>query len=185
MPQFKVAYTVAAATALLAVAGCGPKAAKTEAAAESTAPLGAVPPNLWRVDVMDGDKVTDTIDICADKDTQAGFIRPAPSVDGKECVRVDDAVETADTYSVRCRVGDQLYRAGSSVTGDQAKDFTVDMAVTRQDEKAPMYEQVRHYTLQGACPAGWRVGDSGKPGATTVTDGVTGQPRALEPAKGE
>lgn len=184
--QIKLVATIALTAALTGLAGCGQKstdAQPAETAAAEPAP-GAVPPNLWRVEVLNDGAAVDTVDICADHDVQAGFVRPAPELNGQACVKVGDAVETADTYSVRCRIDDQLYRVGSSTKGDMARDFTVDMAVTRQDEKGPSFEQTRHYTLQGACPAGWRVGDSGKPGATTVTDGVTGEQRELQPAAG-
>lgn len=186
-PQVKLITTVALSAALAGLAACGQKPAETQSAEASSAEPapGAVPPNLWRVEVLNDGAVVDTLDICADHDVQAGFARPAPELNGQACNKVGDTVETADTYSVRCRIDDKLYRVGSSTKGDTTKDFTVDMAVTRQDEKGPSFEQTRHYTLQGACPAGWRVGDSGKPGAATVTDSVTGEQRELQPATGD
>lgn len=189
MSQFKVVSTIALTAALAGLmgsglAGCGPKPAEPAQTAEASPVLAAEPPSLWRVEVLSDGAVVDTVDICADKDVQSGFSRPAPAVNGMPCIRVGEAVETDGTYSVRCRVDDQLYRVGSSTTGDPARDLTVEMSVTRQDAKGPSFEQTRRYRLQGPCPAGWRVGDSGKPGATEVTDGVTGKPRALSETPG-
>ncbi|MFN3522685.1 MAG: hypothetical protein ACK4YQ_10590 [Phenylobacterium sp.] len=180
--------TLASALALAAVlglSGCDRQTAETETAQAPPPGLATETPSLWRIEVLgDGGAVIDTVDICADKAVRDGFVRPAPEVDGQPCVRIDEAVQTDQTYSVRCRVDDQLYRVGASITGDQEKDFTVEMAVTRQDQKGPTFEQTRRYRLQGACPADWRIGDSARPGSGAVTDGVTGETRAGDQAKG-
>lgn len=160
---------------------------KTEPAAAAKPEVAATPPvdatSLWLIEVVDGGKAASQLHICADKSIQASFVRPAPEVNGQPCVRVGEAVETGDTYSVRCRIDDQLYRVGSSVDGDREKDFKVDMAVTRQDKKGPNFEQVRHYQRLGACPTGWVIGDSAAPGAAKIVNTLTGATRdAAAPA---
>lgn len=94
-------------------------------------------------------------------------------------MRVDDPTDTGATYSVRCRIDDQLYRVGSVTNGDRAREFTVEMAVSRQDKKGPSFEQVRRYTRVGACPAGWKIGDSAAPGQTQVTNTLSGEKRTI------
>lgn len=148
-----------------------PAAAPAAAPGEETA--------LWRVEVLQDGAVASQLDICADRAVRSSFTRPAPEVDGKPCVRVADPVETAETYSVRCRVDDQLYRVGSTTQGDLAQDFTVEMAVTRQDRDGPMFEQVRRYRRLGACPADWKIGDSAAPGASQVVNTLSGETRAV------
>lgn len=170
---------------LLAICGL---AAATTACERKTEPSAAAKPevsaaapvdptSLWLIEVVDGGKAVSQLRICADQSIQAAFARPAPEVNGQPCVRVGEAVETGDTYSVRCRIDDQLYRVGSSVAGDRARDFTVDMAVTRQDKKGPNFEQVRHYQRLGACPAGWVIGDSAAPDAAKIVNTLTGATR--------
>ena len=131
------------------------------------------------IEVIQDGKPTSQLEICADRNVESSFVRPAPSIGGKDCMRVAEQVETDTTYSVRCRTDDQLYRVGSSTTGDRARAFTVEMAVTRQDKKGPTFEQVRRYSLAGACPAGWKIGDSAAPGATQVVNTLTGETRAI------
>lgn len=170
---------------LLAICGLAVTTAacerKTEPAATAKPEVSAVAPvdptSLWLIEVVDGGKAVSQLHICADQSIRAAFVRPAPEVNGQPCVRVGEAVETGDTYSVRCRIDDQLYRVGSSVDGDRDKDFTVDMAVTRQDKKGPNFEQVRHYQRLGACPTGWGIGDSAAPGAAKIVNSLTGATR--------
>jgi hypothetical protein len=148
------------------------------------APAVAERPKLWSIEVMDGDKALSRVDICADSALQKGFTRPAPEVNGQSCDRLRAPIETADAYSLRCHVGDRYYRARAETTGDRARDFTVAMTVKRQDRKEPMYEQVRRYRLVGACPAGWRVGDSAAPGDKQLLDTISGARRPMPPAGG-
>lgn len=177
--QRRAILTLAVACALAATASAcdrGKPVSVPPGAAEAPPPAEAT--SLWRIEVLDGGKAASAVDICADRNVQAAFVRPAPELQGKPCVRVADPVETDTTYSVRCRVDDALYRVGSSTTGDTAREFTVEMAVTRQDMKGPMFEQVRRYRRLGDCPAGWKIGDSAAPGATQVVNTLTGETRA-------
>ncbi|CAN7504344.1 hypothetical protein LJR164_003454 [Phenylobacterium sp. LjRoot164] len=134
---------------------------------------------LWRIEVVQIGQPASQVELCADHAIEASFRRPTPSVAGRECVRVDAPVETATTYSVKCRTDDQLYRVGSSITGDPTSDFTVEMAVSRQDKKGPSFEQVRRYTQIGPCPAGWKIGDSAAPGQTQVVNTLSGEKRSV------
>lgn len=151
------------------------------ATAPAAAPAVAAQPKLWSIEVMDGDKAVSRVDICADSAVQQSFARPAPEVNGQPCERLRAPIETAEAYSLRCHVGDRYYRARADVTGDRARDFTVTMTVKRQDRKEPMYEQVRRYRLVGACPAGWRVGESAAPGDKQLLDSISGARRPMPP----
>lgn len=152
------------------------------ATAPAAAPAMAERPKLWSIEVMDGDKAVSRVDICADSAVQKGFARPAPEVNGQPCDRLRAPIETADAYSLRCHVGDRYYRARAETAGDRARDFTVKMTVKRQDRKEPMYEQVRRYRLSGACPAGWRVGESAAPGDKQLLDTISGTRRPMPPS---
>lgn len=154
----------------------GEKPAAT--AAQAPATLAAEPTSLWLIEALEDGKPVSELRICADRNVQASFVRPAPELNGKPCAMVNEPVETGDTYSVRCRIDDQLYRVGSAIDGDREKDFTVDMAVTRQDRKGPTFEQVRHYRRVGDCPPGWQIGDSAAPGAASIVNTLTGATRA-------
>lgn len=153
------------------------------AATPAAAPPAAEQPKLWSIEVMDGDKAVSRVDICADSAVQKGFVRPAPEVNGQPCDQLRTPVETNDAYSIRCHVGDRYYRARADVSGDTARDFTVKMTAKRQDRKEPIYEQVRRYRLSGACPAGWRVGESAAPGDKQLLDTISGARRPM-PASG-
>ena len=135
---------------------------------------GAAASQLWRIEVVDGDKVVSQQDICADEAVQGGFARPAPELNGRPCLRVGKAVEGDGTYSVRCNIDSQQYRVGSVIKGDPKRDFTVEMAVAAQGRTGPNFEQVRHYRRLGPCPTGWSNADSATPGATQVTNALSG-----------
>ena len=168
---------------LLAICGLALGAASCDRRDTQTAAAGkpAPPPavsdqtSLWQIDVVqDGGPASPPLRICADLSVKASFERPTPELNGKPCVRVDQPVEADGTYSIRCRIDDQLYRVGAVTKGDRDNDFTVEMAVTRQDRKEPTFEQTRHYRRQGACPPGWQIGDSAAPGAAKVVNTLTG-----------
>ncbi|MFN4175709.1 hypothetical protein [Phenylobacterium sp.] len=181
----------------LAAAGCNRREEITATPGQLTTPPPSEQLSLWQIDVLQDGKSVSQLKICADRSIEASFMRPAPELNGKPCVVVAERsptprtdqiapvteaagrVETETTYSARCRIDDQLYRVGSAVTGDKTRDFTVDMAVTRQDAKGPMFEQVRRYQRLGDCPAGWEIGDSAAPGATEVVNTLTGRTRSI------
>jgi hypothetical protein len=166
----------ALACAVAGLTACQRSQAPPAAPSPTPAVAAAEPTSLWRIEVLDDGKAVSQLDICADRNVQSSFTRPAPEVDGKSCVRVGEAVEKDGTYSVRCRIDDALYRVGSTTEGDPTKDFKVEMAVTRQDRKGPTFEQVRHYTKMGDCPAGWAIGDSAAPGSAKVANTLTPGP---------
>ena len=148
-----------------------PSVAQTKTAA---APSDA---RLWSIDVMEGGKSVSRVEICADQAVRDSFARPAPEVGGQPCIRSKDPVKQDGTWFTRCRVDGAIYRVSSVSTGDVAKDFTVDMAVTRHDRRGPVFEQVRRYRLEGDCPAGWRIGESAAPGDTELLDTLSGARR--------
>lgn len=176
--------TLALIGLLAGTAGCGRTtgpAAEGEKKPTAAAMPAPIPPNLWRIDVLsDAGTTTSSVNVCADKGVEDGFARPSPEISGKPCLVVGGgAIETDGTYSVRCRVDDELYRVGSTVQGDRTREFTVEMAVTRQDKKGPVFEQKRGFHKVGPCPAGWTVGDSGEPGAAEVFNTLSGKTRSL------
>ena len=175
MPN-KRSFLLVAALALMASA-CQRQDAKR--ADEAKTPAASEENHLWRIEVTQGGHAVSQVELCADPAIEASFSRPAPSIAGRECVRVDAPVVTATTYSVRCRTDDQLYRVGSLITGDRTRDFTVEMAVSRQDEKGPSFEQTRRYTRIGPCPAGWKIGDSARPGQSEVFNTLSGEKRSI------
>lgn len=173
--------TALALTALLSLAACQakPDVSKSEAKA---APAAAGQPALWRIEVMNGAAVASRLDICADEAVRASFARPAPEVNGEPCLRTKPATEAPGAYDERCRIGEDLYAVSSATKGDPARDFTVEMAVTRQGQSQPTYQQIRHYRRVGACPTGWRIAEAAAPGDTTLRDTLTGARRPLPPA---
>lgn len=162
------------------IAGAGACQRQEPQPARKTAPVTTAQQNhLWRIEVMQDGRSLSQVEVCADHAIEASFSRPVPFIQGQECVHVDEAVETHATYSVRCRTGDQLYRVGSVTTGDRARDFTVEMAVSRQDAKGPSFEQVRRYKQIGPCPVDWKIGDSAAPGQTQVVNTLSGERRTV------
>lgn len=178
-----LAVMLCAATA--GIAGCERKSVMaTPGEGHQTGPVsGASAPapagsQLWRIEVVSDGKIVSQQDICTDQSLRAGFARPSPELNGKPCVRVGQAVETSDTYAVRCNIDNQQYRVGSVTKGDPARDFTVEMTVAAQGRTGPSFEQVRHYRLLGSCPLGWLIADAAPPGATRLTNALTGAVRA-------
>ncbi len=147
--------------------------------AQSLSP-GAPGAQLWRIEVLSDGKAASQQDICADAAVRASFTRPAPELRGQPCVRVGQAVESGGTYAVRCNIDNQQYRVGALIKGDAARDFTVEMAVAAQGRTGPSFEQVRHYRLLGPCHSGWVIADAAAPGATRVTNALTGAARSSQ-----
>lgn len=165
---------LAIGASVVALAACQKaEPAKTQPAA-AAAP--AATPSLWRIEAVDDGKVVRTVEICADDAVRASFSRPAPEWRGQGCTRVGEPKQTGDSYFVRCRFGDKIYVVSSSQKGDPTRDFTVEMSVTQQDGKGPNFEQTRHYTKAGACPAGWRIGDSAALGDKQVQNALNATP---------
>jgi hypothetical protein len=153
-------------------------------AATPAAPPAANQPQLWSIQVMNGETALSRVDICADAAVRKSFSRPSPEINGRPCVRVKAPYEKAGAYSMKCRMDDHLYRVGSVTSGDTARDFTVAMTAKRQDRKEPIFEQVRRYRLVGACPTGWHIGESAAPGAKQLLDTLSGRPRPMPPSGG-
>lgn len=168
--------------ALLGLCACEPQ--QQRAAATAALAPGVEEPALWSIEVVAGGKAARHVDICADGAVRRGFTRPTPEVSGLPCVRTKPPLETAGSYSARCRADGHLYTVYSGTTGDLTRDFTVDMNVTRQGSKQPTYEQVRRYRLIGACPAGWHIGDTAAPGDEELLDTISGKRRPMPSAVG-
>jgi hypothetical protein len=171
-----IATVLAPAAAVLALGGC--QKSQPAKAPVPTAVTAVNAPSLWRIEALNDDKVVRTVEICADQAVRAGFNRPAPEWRGQACTRVGEPKQTGAAYFVRCRFGDKIYVVSSSQKGDAARDFTVDMSVTQQDGKGPSFEQTRHYIKVGACPAGWKIGDSAALGDKQVQNTLSPSPAA-------
>lgn len=180
MPQIRTVALPLCVLTLCALAagvtGCQRKTAT--ATPDESRPTGAAAAQLWRIEVVDGGKAAPQ-DICADEAVRAGFARPTPELNGQACVQVGKAVEADGTYAVRCNIDSQQYRVGSVVKGDPQQDFTVEMSVAPQGRTGPNFEQVRHYRRLGACPNGWIIGNSAAPGASQVTNALSGAVRTM------
>jgi hypothetical protein len=163
----QIVSTAAICAALAAgLAACGKKETPTVRAEVAIQP--AAKPSLWRIEAVNDGRVVRTLDLCADQAIQAGFRRPSPELNGHPCDRAKNVVETDQSYAARCRLDHNNYVVRTTQSGDAARDFTVQMSVTRQDLAGPTFEQTRHYTRIGDCPAGWRIGDAAAPGDKKV-----------------
>lgn len=186
MSPSRTALVLTLSALAASLAGCQRKpalpAAPGGAARSAASPAHTVSPGnpdaqLWRIEVLSDGKVASQQDICADSAVRASFTRPAPELRGQPCVRAGQAVENGATYAVRCNIDNQQYRVGSLIKGDPARDFTVEMAVAAQGRTGPSFEQVRRYRLLGPCPSGWMIADAAAPGATRVSNALTGAAR--------
>jgi hypothetical protein len=156
------------------LAGC--ERTQTSKVATQSPPAGssAPAPSLWRIEAINEGRVVGTVDICADQVIQGSFSRPTPEFKGQPCDRAPNASDTDGNYAARCRMDHNNYVVSATRQGDPARDFTVQMAIARQDKVGPTFEQSRHYSRLGACPAGWQAGDSAAPGSKQIANTLAG-----------
>lgn len=125
------------------------------------------PPQLWLAEALDHEgRRSQAVFVCADKPLREGLLRASAVINGEPCFLRRDAVEKPGLYAVRCEVGGRRFGLTASSQGDTARDFTVSFALHALDGSGGAARQVRRYRLAGACPAGWRIGDQARPGAT-------------------
>ena len=161
---------------LLAVGGCGPKGGDAEGGSLKDRSLG--PPSLWRVEVVDDSGgQTGAVDVCAHPELIGGVSRVKPRVNGQPCETFGKvAKDTPDEHIERCEAGGLRYGLYVTTTRRSADDFTVRFALQPLQGADGKVVQARRYHRLGACPAGWKQGDQGKPGGAPTTSLVTGRP---------
>jgi hypothetical protein len=160
-----------AAGLLLALAACDQRAETAQTPGHFT------PPALWRVEVVeDSGGQTGVVQVCANSELIGSFTRVEPKVNGLPCetygkVAKDDAVEHIE----RCQAGGMRYGLYVTRTRKAPDDFTVRFALQPLQAAGGKVVQARRYQRIGACPAGWKAGDQGKPGGPPTSSLLTGQ----------
>lgn len=121
------------------------------------------PPQLWRAAVLDpGGGVRGSVEVCADQTVRSGFTHPLPQINGEMCLQMGKAVDRPGLYATRCIAHGQRFSVNTGWTGDLTRDFTVTFATRPLQMEDPGAVQVTRYRRLGACPAGWRIGQSVK-----------------------
>ncbi len=91
---------------------------------------------------------------------QAAFVRTVPVADGKTCAFVRKPVVSAAGFSARCQMEGVEFTVHASARGDLARDFSVETVMVADTTPPRQFTPTLHFKRLGACPAGWRVGDS-------------------------
>ena len=156
---------------LLALAGCDRKAETGQT------PQHFTPPSLWRVEVVeDSGGQTGVVQVCANPELISSFTRVEPRVNGQPCETYGQvAKDTPDEHIERCEVGGARYGLYVTTTRKAADDFTVRFALQPLQGAGGKVVQARRYQRIGACPAGWKAGDQGKPGGAPTSSLLSGQ----------
>jgi hypothetical protein len=156
------AWALAPTLALLA--GCGPPSPSVHATVLERQ-LALDPPQLWRVEALADDaSAADTVRLCADTPLVQGFARPTPAMGETRCVFERQVVRTSHGYVQRCELFGRRYSVHVSVAGDPYSDFTVRMAMLPLQADHAGVAQTLRFRWLGPCPAGWKIGDTDKPG---------------------
>ncbi|MDP3853892.1 hypothetical protein [Phenylobacterium sp.] len=135
----------------------------------------AHPPEFWLAEALDDQgAVRGAVQVCADNVIRSGFLTPLPRLNGEPCRRMGQAVVKPDLYAVRCVALDRRYSVNVTRTGDPARDITVRFALRPLETPDPGVRQAVRYRLIGACPAGWRIGDTVRPGAVRRINALAG-----------
>lgn len=146
---------------LLTLAACGAPAAQSRLTANQAA---QDPPQLWRVESLDNaGRVTGATLVCTDQSMRDGFGRADAEVWGRPCLPHRDAVDRPDLYAVRCEIDGRRFGLTLNRSGDLRADFTAAFALTALDGSRATARQVRRFRREGACPAGWIIGDQARP----------------------
>lgn len=156
---------------LLPLLACAEPRAEARVAA---AQMAADPPQLWLAQALDGERVSGEVMVCVDRVMRDGFARANAEVAGQPCLPFRDAVETPGLYAVRCQLGGRTFGLTVNRTGDPERDFTIRFALKALDGTGDAAAQARRFRKVGACPAGWRIGDEGKPGRPPHRSALSG-----------
>ncbi|HEY9218722.1 MAG TPA: hypothetical protein VIO94_11775 [Phenylobacterium sp.] len=154
----------ALALTLPLLAACGPQPSSVRATVLDRQ-LALDPPQLWRVEALSADgSAQDAVRLCADTPLMQGFAHPTPAIDGARCVFERQVVRTSQGYVQRCELFGRRYSVHVGVAGDRRSDFTVRMAMLPLQADHAGVAQTLRYRRLGPCPAGWKIGDTDKPG---------------------
>lgn len=168
----RLAPAILLAPALLLLAACGAPVAQSNLTATQTA---LDPPELWRVETLDDSgRVTGATLVCADQTMRNGFGRADAEVEGRPCLPHRDAVDRPNLYAVRCEIDGRRFGLTLNRSGDLRADFKAVFALTALDGSGAAARQVRRFRREGACPAGWIIGDQAKPDGRTGTNALAG-----------
>jgi len=131
------------------------------------------PLHLWRVEAVEAGQAGEPVEICADAMVRQGFVLPLPTAGGQACVLEDEPVQHAGYVAARCRIGGQRFGVTSAVSSLSDTDFTVDASIRPIGPGSEGYRQLRRYTRLGACPDGWRIGETRGRDGVRRTDALT------------
>ena len=146
---------------LVTLAACGAPAAQSKLSATQAA---VDPPELWRVETLDdAGRATAATLVCTDQSMRDGFARADAEIWGQPCLPHRDAVDRPHLYAVRCEIDGRRFGLTLNRSGDLRADFTAAFALTALDGSRATARQVRRFRREGACPAGWIIGDQAKP----------------------
>ncbi len=156
---------------LLALAGCDQQAQQADV------PKHFAPPALWRIEVVeDSGGQSGVVLVCANPEVVSSFSRVEPMINGQPCQQYGKvAKDSADEHIKRCQVGDMRYGLYVTTTRQKVDDFTVRFALQPLQAAGGKVVQARRYQRLGACPAGWKAGDQGKPGGPPTSNLLSGQ----------
>jgi hypothetical protein len=119
------------------------------------------PPGLWLAEALSpSGHTTRQIAVCADAKLREGFARADPEVNGEPCRAISPVVEKPGLYALRCEAVGYTFAATVTARGDLKRDFQVRYALKALDTGRGPFVQTLRYRLVGACPAGWKIGDT-------------------------
>jgi hypothetical protein len=123
------------------------------------------PPRLWLAEAIGPSPPSfRAVQVCADRSLQDGFVRADPEVNNQPCRATSPVVSKPGLYAMRCEAVGETFAVTVTARGDLRRDFQVRYALTSLDTGREPFVQTMHYRLIGPCPAGWRIGDQGRPG---------------------
>lgn len=177
-----------------AVVGCGERPPADPASADpppgsgaaQTAAREATDMQLWSVQAVGVDGARgDPVLLCADGGIRRAFSQGVPAVNGQGCGLEGEPVESEGLYTGRCSIGDKLYVFRTVTDADPDGSVVVHSLVREVGARGMAVSQSRLFRPLGACPEGWRNGDSAAPNASQVRNVVSDETRTLaSPAPG-
>lgn len=129
------------------------------------------PPELWLAETLDpAGGVRGGVEVCADEKLRDGLSRALPKINGEMCLVLGQPVDRPGRWAARCVAFGRRYSVVVLRSGDPAADLTVDMRLAPLELNHPSVRHVMRFRRLSSCPAGWKIGDSGKPGGPRLRD---------------
>jgi hypothetical protein len=123
--------------------------------------VAADPPGLWLAETLDGEgSVRGSARLCADRALRRAFTHPLPQINGQPCRDTGRPLERDGLYATRCDAVGHRYSLNVASHGDPERDLTVWFDLKSLERDDPGQHLVTRYRWQGACPSGWRIGDT-------------------------